>query len=64
MLQLLDPFVWIYVGRIKSINWQAKSLMTFEIFLFEYKLYVYFKINIMIDFCIVLHTLYTLLVQQ
>ena len=61
MLQLLDPFVWIYVGRI---NWQAKSLMTFEIFLFEYKLYVYFKINIMIDFCIVLHTLYTLLVQQ
>ena len=38
--------------------------MTFEIFLFEYKLYVYFKINTMIDFGILLHTLYMLLVQQ
>ena len=29
-----------------------------EIFLFEFKLYVYFKINIMVNFGILLHTLY------
>ena len=28
------------------------------IFLFEFKLYVYFKINIMVHFRILLHTLY------
>ena len=38
--------------------------MTFEIFFNINKLYVYFKINIMIDFGILLHTLYVLLVQQ
>ena len=29
-----------------------------EIFLFEFKLYVYFKINIMVNFGILLYTLY------
>ena len=29
-----------------------------EIFLFEFKLYVYFEINIMVNFGILLHTLY------
>ena len=29
-----------------------------EIFLFEFKLYVYFKINIMVNFGILLQTLY------
>ena len=48
--------IWVELTEQSEI-FDQNFLMT-EIFLFEFKLYVYFKIDIMVNFGIPLHTLY------